>query len=65
MVLVRLTARSSKSKKAALERSIKKPSHPMHLSTIIAVVVLLVAMQVIVIVFPQYKLLLDLGPIRL
>jgi hypothetical protein len=59
MALVRPTARSSKSRKAALERSIEKLSHPMHLSTTVAVVVLPVAMQVIVIVLPQYGLPLD------
>jgi hypothetical protein len=59
MALVRPTARSSRSRKAVLERSIKKLLHLMHLSTTVAVVVLLVAMQVIVIVLPQYGLLLD------
>ena len=57
-------ARSSKSRNAVLERSIEKPSHPMHLSTTVAVVVLPVAIQVIVIVLPQYRLSLDLVPIR-
>jgi hypothetical protein len=65
IALVRPTARSFKLRKAALKRSIKKLSHLMHLSTTVAVVVLLVAMQAIVIVLLQYRLLLDLEPIRL
>ena len=52
-------------RKAAFERSMEEPSHPMHLSTTVAEVVLLVAMQVIVIVLLQYGLSLDLGPIML
>jgi hypothetical protein len=64
VALVRPTARSSRLRKAALERSIEKPSHLMHLSTTVAVVVLLVAMQAIVIVLLQYGLSLDSEPIR-
>jgi hypothetical protein len=56
VALVRPRARSSRSRKAALERWIEKPSHPMHLSTTVAEVVLPVAMQVIVIVLLQYGL---------
>jgi hypothetical protein len=43
----------------------EKSSHPMHLSTTVAEVVLPVVMQVTVIVLLQYGLSLDLGPIML
>jgi hypothetical protein len=56
--------RSSRLRKAMLERSIKKLLHLMYLSITVAVVVLLVTIQVIVIVLPQYRLSLDSGPIK-
>ena len=65
VALVRLTVRPSRSRKAALERLIEKPSHPIHLPTIVAVVNLPVVIQVIVIVLPQNGLLLDSRPIIL
>lgn len=62
VALVLPTAKSSRSRKAVLERSIEKPLHSVNLSTTVAVVVLPVAVvvlpvaiQIIVIVRLQYR----------